>query len=529
MLMLLPPLDEHYMPSRCLDVSDSACKERLVMEMANLVRRWPIGHINVVQNLWKHFKTWGSFSTHVDPHARLDSPHKWLLEHPSHVWFTLLSFCQKVSPVNDHYGIIFALSILAHRSDFDRELSHSLLAIATHNSHASFKEALPGEYVDLGPGHTLELQEIQSLAELYCVEFNSSHQSHLALLNGETRQFLESRRQEAHRLSCKAQCQSLAAAVLLSWPRASPRMPANLSDYPLIRTSRFKEDCKKLFSSRFANYRLFRHTTRLQTQLNSVRGVTSHLHISSAPPILPNFEPPHPAHMPVTLSALMKGRDKLPVVSSSATRDILSRLSDGPSASFTTRYTKDLLCCVDALEHQSSSTDLANVTRNSFRQPSVPSRLQSILDAFHTALSPNLFSEMMLFEAGLWPSIGPENLLAQLSFHSREGLPNDWRSALTSLAETLAAQQQALRLKTFTRLGLDAEYRQEAENSGGQDWDTLAYPDWLLIQLDANLLIRPVQASIAREMMAPESQTNTVMQLNMGDGKSSVSITLTSA
>jgi len=74
------------------------------------------------------------------------------------------------------------------------------------------------------------------------------------------------------------------------------------------------------------------------------------------------------------------------------------------------------------------------------------------------------------------------------------------------------------------RLGLDAEYRQEAANSGGQEWDILAYPDWLLIQLDANLLIRPVQASIAKEMMAPENQTNTVMQLNMGEGKSSVSI-----
>jgi hypothetical protein len=154
---------------------------------------------------------------------------------------------------------------------------------------------------------------------------------------------------------------------------------------------------------------------------------------------------------------------------------------------------------------------------------------QSVLDVIRTALSPKSPSEKLIFEAGLWPSIGPGALLGQLALHLRKGLSNNWRSVLTSLAEALAAQQKTLRLNTFERLGLDAEYRQEAANSGGQGWEILAYPDWLLIQLDANLLIRPVQASIAKEMMTPEKQTNTVMQLNMGEGKSSVSIACTSA
>jgi hypothetical protein len=248
---------------------------------------------------------------------------------------------------------------------------------------------------------------------------------------------------------------------------------------------------------------------RLQAQLNSIHGGTSHLQIFSSP-TSPYFELPHTAYMPVTLRTLMEGRDTPPeyqsmVIDASATRNLLSRLSDNPSRSFTTRYTEDLLRCVNALERQSSP-----------RQPA--------LDTIRAALSPNNLPQTILFEAGLWPSIGPENLLSQLSFHLREGLPNNWRIILTSLAETLATRQQALRLDTFKRLGLDAEYRQEAENCGGQGWDTSAYPDWLLVQLDANILIRPVQASIAKAMMVPESQTNTVMQLNMGDGKSSVSI-----
>jgi hypothetical protein len=153
--------------------------------------------------------------------------------------------------------------------------------------------------------------------------------------------------------------------------------------------------------------------------------------------------------------------------------------------------------------------------RNSSQQP--------VLDAILTSLSPASRPETILSHAGLWPSVGIENLLGQLSFHSRKGLPLHWIGTLTILAENLSAQQQKLRLDTFKQLRLDAEYRQEVKNCGSQGWDVLVYPDWLLIQLDANLLIRPVQASVAKEMITPESQTNTVMQLNMGDGKSSVS------
>ena len=283
----------------------------------------------------------------------------------------------------------------------------------------------------------------------------------------------------------------------------------DLSGYSLIHTSRFKHKCEPLFSSRFANYRLHQRATRLQVQLNSIGGGTTHLHIST-PPTVPHFDLPHAAYVPVTLRILVKKRDPMPI------RNLLSRLSPGTlSRDFTARYTEDLSRCVDALERRSSTSDMI---LNSPRQP--------VLDAIRTTLSPRNPSENVLFEAGLWPSIGPENLLGQLTLHSRKGLSNNWRKVLTSLAENLATQQQALRLNTFERLGLDAEYRQEAENSGSQGWDILAYPDWLLIQLDANLLIRPVQASIAKAMMMPESQTNAVMQLNMGEGKSSVSLSL---
>ena len=129
----------------------------------------------------------------------------------------------------------------------------------------------------------------------------------------------------------------------------------------------------------------------------------------------------------------------------------------------------------------------------------------------------------MLLNAGLWPSISTERLLDQLSLHSRPGLSYDWQQTLTWFAEETSAHQRSIRLRELFRLGLFSEYRKETENNGDQVWDAMMYPDWLLIQLDADILIRPVQAQVAKEMMSPREQTNTVMQLNMGDGKSSVS------
>jgi Protein of unknown function (DUF3638) len=45
-------------------------------------------------------------------------------------------------------------------------------------------------------------------------------------------------------------------------------------------------------------------------------------------------------------------------------------------------------------------------------------------------------------------------------------------------------------------------------------------------QIEANLLARPIQVAVAREMIAPQSKRNISLQLNMGEGKSSVIVPL---
>jgi hypothetical protein len=51
----------------------------------------------------------------------------------------------------------------------------------------------------------------------------------------------------------------------------------------------------------------------------------------------------------------------------------------------------------------------------------------------------------------------------------------------------------------------------------------------LLCQIQGNFLIRRAQAEIAMEIMSPQSGENTVIQVNMGEGKSSVIIPIAAA
>ncbi|KAK7420617.1 hypothetical protein QQZ08_010309 [Neonectria magnoliae] len=45
------------------------------------------------------------------------------------------------------------------------------------------------------------------------------------------------------------------------------------------------------------------------------------------------------------------------------------------------------------------------------------------------------------------------------------------------------------------------------------------YPEWLLLEIDNNLLIRPSQVNVAIAIISPASSSNSVLQMNMGQGK----------
>ena len=151
-----------------------------------------------------------------------------------------------------------------------------------------------------------------------------------------------------------------------------------------------------------------------------------------------------------------------------------------------------------------------------------------------------------------WPQITANCLLRYLASASPIVIPACWKKCLTSLALLLLDLQHARRLLRYALDGLEEEFSKELENEGCDGWNAEEYPDWLLIQvgsflsslkcsfqythaaprrcqIQGNFLIRHTQAETAKEIMSPQSGENTVMQVNMGEGKSSMIIPIAAA
>ena len=130
--------------------------------------------------------------------------------------------------------------------------------------------------------------------------------------------------------------------------------------------------------------------------------------------------------------------------------------------------------------------------------------------------------DFILARAGLWPRVSPRDILNKLTISQRTLLSESWKAAFIKYAEGVTMVQRAIRISRLTTPEYRAELERELSSSGRIGWDAVSHPDWLLIELESNLLIRQVQAEIASEMLAPRSGKNAVVQLNMGEGKSSV-------
>ncbi|CAL6020113.1 Conserved_hypothetical protein [Hexamita inflata] len=66
--------------------------------------------------------------------------------------------------------------------------------------------------------------------------------------------------------------------------------------------------------------------------------------------------------------------------------------------------------------------------------------------------------------------------------------------------------------------------QQESEEQGYTNWNPLDHPLWVLLQIQCDCMIRQKQVEVALEMMNPKTNSNSVMQLNMGEGKTCIII-----
>src|SRR5258706_375683 len=309
-------------------------------------------------------------------------------------------------------------------------------------------------------------------------------------------------------------CPFLYLPILIFSTRVSSLQRSTPCSRNVLKTGVWFIPFKYLFSHPISAF--FRHLDRLQTDLTRIRTPATNSH--AFPWDQRSLIPPCERNAHVTWSMLFNRNPY---------RALLPSFLAGTSSTIGSRFEQRYATLLRASDVAYAKHLRRGTTMSMDVEAEVSHRtsaLHELMGEIMRSIGPRAEDELMLARSGLWPRISPRSLLEQLTLSQRHRLSEPWKQKIVDFGQAISLLQRARRLSELSSQKHRAEYEREANNDGQSGWDPLEKPDWLLVELESNLLIRPVQAEIAMEMLQPKSNQNSVLQLNMGEGKSSVSI-----
>ncbi|CAF4113865.1 unnamed protein product [Adineta steineri] len=139
----------------------------------------------------------------------------------------------------------------------------------------------------------------------------------------------------------------------------------------------------------------------------------------------------------------------------------------------------------------------------------------------------------LLFKTGLMIRILPTTLISILQQTNTDNLSSsslttDQRTLLGGLLVNCVVEQQTERALYLANHEKWEDFEKEISNIPHTNWIPADHISWLIMELEMNITIREIQIQVARHMMNPKttednsSIRNTVMQMNMGEGKTSI-------
>lgn len=123
-----------------------------------------------------------------------------------------------------------------------------------------------------------------------------------------------------------------------------------------------------------------------------------------------------------------------------------------------------------------------------------------------------------LSKGQLWPCFSPVAILEQLRNGNRLLVPDTLVNKMVEYGVAITRLQRYLRIEDAILRGDDRWLEENSETEGHSNWSPLKYPEWLLLEIDSNMLIRPIQFEVAQAIISPSSMSNSVLQMNMGQG-----------
>ncbi|KAL7945220.1 hypothetical protein V8C42DRAFT_358211 [Trichoderma barbatum] len=461
-------------------------------------------------------------------------------------WGSLVSMCRNQE---DESSWAFQLGLLAFNLEVDMGLVISFVAFCRIREirqlepplHATFSR-----FSDRGPPPIETLQELISKAYLPFPKIKK-------------RRDRTDEEKEAHKRMLEEQGEELAKLILDQWPHLPPdNCFPNHWNRPFISGLLALQNIRPEWDRRRHNDELLAYVTKVDAILREHQGRRSKERPQEWMPSTPRFvglkyerTVPSLSQDLVTKAGpdLESFTSELSVKASKAESLIPNCESRGEQKGFSKEvielegiltsfskspndlrqnYSKDLLSSLVAFKSTFQQP------RNGSAQSNPPERIvtdaissilslvarhkSSIQDAFRAADS----SFKWLNMGNLLPCSTPVEMLELLQSRFNHQFGPGMKNALIAYGCAIAEVQRLRRLRTAIlredQRGIDEELR----NTGHENWNPIKEnPDWLLLEIDSNILIRTDQVDVARAIINPASGENSLVQLNMGRGKTS--------
>ncbi|KAI9758999.1 MAG: hypothetical protein M4579_002662 [Chaenotheca gracillima] len=524
------PKSHVYFPRDRLPLTQA---ETRVQEIVALIKEWP-ARLNVTGNLTQLLRSYGRIGGYKHEFEFATYSELLRLNFGEH-WGSLYNLCRGSTQDKDSHRLAFMFSIIVFGK------IDSLIPIRTLLGFALLKDfhalnAPPYDSYDLRMPSEPKPAEIRQLIS-GCVD------------RAFTRKI---RKRLPFQADVAAQTELIVQSVRDQWPTASPCLPTiPNSKIPLPSAT---QCIQEQFRNCFQNKEFLGHLVKVQSLLDEIDNQAvdfEHFNFPSSPSegpvlisgprkvhldltqLLSEIEAPLPSVLP---EALVMKREDVSASKEEQHPELEAMIAGLISSGNKTRskYGCDLSESLKALHGSSRYFTPRRLIFDEKKLIDEYRRWSQILRStqvrINKALEPVSQDAAGIAKlGGLWPRTTRTAILELLASVRIEQLNAPWRKVILDYGRMIAQFQRSGRMLLAAANNDASAFFKEAENPGHAGWEVDVYPDWLLMELDCNFLIRETQAKVAFEMISPSSKGNAVMQLNMGEGKSSVIIPMVAA
>ena len=536
-----------------------------VIECTSLIRDWP-SKIHTPLDLAGILQNWTNIGGYVCSFDKILLTDLLDVQFDT-LWGSLVNVCRE-STSESAYRLMFLFGMICFRQDINMAVARTLIAFALLADLKVLRLPEWPNYSHFRYNQEPRVDYLVQLMKPHLAPYGDDERSTFGFaLNPKQRRKLQVA-ELAHEKQQQKDATIFGEFLLKQWPRSEPTMEG-FSTSILIDVAKAMETIRPEWQRLFQNWELSQHVTQVQSVLDHHRAeakiisstveareqevIPTRIRGGEFPTLAETLlrksliraemtsavldlgaMPSEHLHLPVP-NGLSQKAGGLPR-NSFARNGKVSQLAGevtalstmiqsfiGSNSTVRQQYGKDLKQSMDALQN-SKNTPVSNEPAiDSASLPVAISKAQSEVQCKFDQLRKSFESKdsrvQWLQHGGLWPVITPVTLLENLRSTSRCTFGDCIKESLISYALSITTLQRLIRLKDAQQKSHHQRIIEEQQNIGHRNWQPQERTDWLLLEIDANMLIRPTQVDVALATVSPISASNSVLQMNMGQGK----------